>query len=179
VAAAQIYTRLKAVSGDAVDSEIIFANRQGNATKTALKLGHTAVAINDSETTLDFRVKTDSTTQTQSFFRGYNNTDIAERYTEVLRGSKTITSTPVNVTANRCYGSNIVTDTGASVLNLPEAVPGMHLQVVNKNIAGISVAPASGNTINGSTGSYSVSHNWTIAKFICIADGEWVVGEAN
>jgi len=162
------------------DGNFFFTSRESGALFDVMKINGASLEINpNTNSNINLNVRTNLTTQAQSFFRTYNNTNIAERYTEVLRGSRTLTSTPVTITADRCYGSNIVTSTGASVVNLPEAVPGMHLQVVNKNISGISIAPASGDTINGSTSSFSVQHGWVIAKVICIADGEWVVGEAN
>ena len=174
-----IQTFIQDETASTEDSLMLFKTFTGGSAleKCRFNLGGTELNSTGSAS-LNFDVKTSSSTQ-QSFFKTYNNSDVAERYTEVLRGSRTLTSTPVSITEDRCYGSNIVTDTGASVVNLPEALPGMHLQVVNKNISGISIAPATGETINGSTSSFSVQHGWVIAKVICVEAGEWVVAEAN
>ena len=145
--------------------------------KMRLYLGGTELNATGSAS-LNFDVKTSSSTQ-QSFFKTYNSATLADRYTEVLRGTLTVSATPRTITEDYCYGSNVCTASGASVINLPEGLPGMHLQVVNKNISGITIAPAVGDTINGSASSYSVQHGWVIAKAICVAAGEWVIAEAS
>jgi hypothetical protein len=161
------------------DGLLLLKTQTGSSQLEKIRLDQNGVKINETGNSgVNLRVKTSNSGTQQDFFRTYNSATVENRYTEVLRGSRTITATPVSITADRCYGSNIVLDTGASVVNLPEAIPGMHLQVVNKNISGTSVAPATGETINGSTSAYSIHHGWVIAKVICVADGEWVLAEA-
>jgi hypothetical protein len=161
------------------DSLMLFKTFTGGSALEKLRLNLGGTEINSTgNDSLGFNVKTGSTTQQQSFFRGYNSSTIGDRYTEVLRGSKDVSSTPVNITGTFCYGSNIVIKSGASVINLPEAIPGMHLQIVNTNISGVTAVPASAETINGSTSAYSIHHGWVIAKLIAYQNGAWVLAEA-
>ena len=59
VTAATFYTKLKAVSGDAVDAEIFCDIRVGNASKNMMKLGNTEVVFNDDSQDVDFRIESD------------------------------------------------------------------------------------------------------------------------
>lgn len=161
------------------DGLLLLKTQTGSSQLEKIRLDQNGVKINETGNSgVNMRVKTSNSTVQQDFFRTYNSATVQSRYTEVLRGTKILTTTPVTVTTDRMYGSNIAMDTGSSSVVLPEAVPGMHFQLVNKNISGVSVTPATGDTINGSSSAYSISHNWTIYKFICITDGEWVAGEA-
>ena len=125
---------------------------------------------------LNFDVKTSSSTQ-QSFFKTYNSATVTDRYTEVLRGTVSVTGTPRTIDEDKCYGSNIYMSGSASVINLPEGLPGMHLQIVNGGLTGLTMAPAATEEINGSASAYSITDGYKITKVICVAAGVWVASD--
>ena len=59
ITAATFYTKLKAVSGTAMDSELFCDIRVGNASKNMMKLGNSEVVFNDDSESVDFRVESD------------------------------------------------------------------------------------------------------------------------
>jgi hypothetical protein len=126
---------------------------------------------------LNFDVKTSSSSTQQSFFKTYNSATIADRYTEVLRGTLTVSATPRTITEDYCYGSNVYMTGSASVITLPEGLPGMHLQVVNGGLTGLTMNPAAGEEINGSASAYSLTDGYKITKVICVAAGVWVASD--
>jgi len=143
--------------------------------KLRFNLGGTEINATGSAS-LDFDVKTSSSTQ-QSFFKTYNSATIADRYTEVLRGTLTVSTTPRTITEDYCYGSNVYMTGSASVITLPEGLPGMHLQVVNGGLTGLTMNPAAGEEINGSASAYSLTNGYKITKVICVAAGVWVASD--
>jgi len=144
--------------------------------KLRFNLGGTELNSTGSES-LDFDVKTSSSSTQQSFFKTYNSATVADRYTEVLRGTLTVSATPRTITEDYCYGSNVYMTSSASVITLPEGLPGMHLQVVNGGLTGLTMNPAAGEEINGSSSAYSLTDGYKITKVICVAAGEWVASD--
>ena len=159
------------------DSLMLFKTMTAGSSLEKLRLNLGGTELNSTgSASLNFDVKTSSTTQ-QSFFKTYNSATLADRYTEVLRGTLTVSATPRTITEDYCYGSNVYMTSSASVITLPEGLPGMHLQVVNGGLTGLTMNPASGEEINGTSSAYSLTNGFKITKVICVAAGEWVASD--
>ena len=159
------------------DSLMLFKTFTAGSSLEKLRFNLGGTELNSTgSASLNFDVKTSSSTQ-QSFFKTYNSATLADRYTEVLRGTLTVSATPRTITEDYCYGSNVYMTSSASVINLPEGLPGMHLQVVNGGLTGLTMNPAAGQEINGSSSAYSLTDGFKITKVICVAAGEWVASD--
>ena len=160
------------------DSLMLFKTFTAGSSLEKLRFNLGGTELNSTgSASLNFDVKTSSSSTQQSFFRTYNSATVANRYTEVLRGTDTISTTPRTITEDYCYGSNVYMTGSASVITLPEGLPGMHLQVVNGGLTGLTMNPAAGEEINGSSSAYSLADGYKITKVICVAAGEWVASD--
>ena len=159
------------------DSLMLFKTMTGGSALEKLRINLGGTELNSTgSASLNFDVKTSSSTS-QSFFKTYNSATVTDRYTEVLRGTLTVSATPRTITEDYCYGSNVYMTSSASVITLPEGLPGMHLQVVNGGLTGLTMNPAAGEEINGSSGAYTITDGFKITKVICVAAGEWVASD--
>ncbi len=172
-----IQTFIQDETASTEDSLMLFKTMTGGSALEKLRINLAGTELNSTgSASLNFDVKTSSSTQ-QSFFKTYNSATLADRYTEVLRGTLTVSATPRTITEDYCYGSNVYMTSSASVITLPEGQPGMHLQVVNGGLTGLTMNPASGEEINGSSSAYSLTDGFKITKVICVAAGEWVASD--
>ena len=192
VTAATFYTRLKAVSGDAVDAEIFCDIRIGNASKNIMKLGNTEVVFNDDSADVDFRVESDD--NADMFKIDANNNLLGVGAAPVTGGAqfqvdedaaflrpvltKTATYTPMpdEEAYGHIFNMNNTTG-GAIVLGLPPGVEGMHLSVILGGTDEVTLTPSGSEVLNAETGGNTLTLSTVLAKWdiICYRDAYWSV----
>ena len=195
------YFRINVIQKDVTsageDSTVDFQIYEGGSPRTHLRLDKNEVVINDSQRNVDFRVESDTNS---NFFEIVANTttggnagfgatptsgeaqlqvdDDLSFYRYVLAER----TSNHDVTVIEAHGGvlHMKTSSGTGNFNLPAAVAGMHLRLINTG-AGMNVVTNAGDSLNGVTNSgttatlaAAITGFGSALELTCIASGAWI-----
>jgi hypothetical protein len=154
-----------------------------------------AVVINEGSGDIDFRVESNANVNMFKVDGGLNLVGVGaapvnpgaqfqvDSDASFLRAVNTTQHASAHdVTVQEAHGFVLVgkATSGTCNFNLPDAVAGMHLRIVNIG-SGINVVTASGDSLNGVTNSgttatlaASITGSGTALDLVCIADNTWI-----